>query len=244
VSLASTATYILFAVGETDAGERALRSGMAVGELGGLHDLQEAEIAWYRDDFPRCRALAAPLDPDLNDGTFTASRLIRSCAIEQGDFAAALATTTAPEKVYQRSEWSTSYLNDPALPKAILLAEVGRTSEVGSLAGPARQKLQAAIDAGNDSPLMWLRLAAAQRVMGDIDAAYLTLDRAFALGLTINRKNRGNVDFVPFRNDARFAELRDRSESYLAKSRREIAAIRAGEPSLSSNELPTDSPPD
>jgi tRNA A-37 threonylcarbamoyl transferase component Bud32/Tfp pilus assembly protein PilF len=229
VYLQLMAAHTLLAIGETHAGERALRRAMAHAQSASERALQEAEIAWYRDDFARCRAIAAQLEPEQSEGFFTGSSLIRACAIEQGDFAAALSTMATTEQAYIRSEWL-RWDTDPALPKAILLAEVGRTGEVGALVQAARQTLQALIDSGNDSPWVWLRMAAAQRITGEIDAAYATLDHAITLGLRITPKTRGNVEFLPFRHDARFAALRDKSERDLAEYRRDIATIRAAEP--------------
>jgi len=66
---------------------------------------------------------------------------------------------------------------------------------------------QAAIDSNSDYPPVWLRMAAAQRLAGDVDTAYATLEHAFALGLTVNNRNRADVEFLPFRGDARFESL-------------------------------------
>jgi len=226
------AAQILLAAGETDAGERALRRAMALEPSASQRALHEAEIAWYRNDFSRCRTLAAELEPERDDGFFSASSLIRSCAIEQGDFAAALATMTATEQAYERDH-SGSNSNHPALRKAILLAEVGRGNEIGALVKTARQGLQATIDGSSDFPPVWLRMAAAQHLDGEIDAAYATLERAFALGLTVNRRNRNDPEFLPFRGEPRFEAMRAKSEAYVGEQRKLLQdALKSGEPNL------------
>jgi tRNA A-37 threonylcarbamoyl transferase component Bud32/tetratricopeptide (TPR) repeat protein len=223
------AAEVLFTVGETDAGERALRKAMAAETRPASRALHEAEIAWYRGDPARCRELAAKLEPEDGDGFFTASSLIRSCAIEQGDFVAALATMADTERAYANDVGAPNG-NHPALRRAILLASLERRGEVDALLKQARPGLQAAIDASTDYPPVWLRMAAAERLAGEIDAAYATLEHAFALGLTVNPHNRADVEFLPFRGEPRFEALRARSDALIAEERQAVQqALAAGE---------------
>jgi hypothetical protein len=67
-------------------------------------------------------------------------------------------------------------------------------------------------------------MAAAQRAAGETDAAYATLEHAFALGLTLDRRTRGEVELVPFADDARFAAMRAASEAHVADERAAIVA--------------------
>lgn len=214
---------VLFTVGENEAGERAMRVAITQQPEPAVRTLKEAEIALYRRDSVRCRKLAANIEPDTFDGYFTAAGIIRTCAAQQGDFAAALATIAATKRAYAKESGSANG-NNPALPKAILLAQLHRYDKVSSLLKEARQGLQASIDSNNEYPRVWLRMAAAQRVGGEVDAAYATLEHAFALGLTVNNRNRSDLEFLPFLGDARFASLRGKSETYVAMQRRKVAA--------------------
>jgi tetratricopeptide (TPR) repeat protein len=226
------AAEVLFAVGETDAGERALRRAMRVETEPEIRTLQEAEIAWYRGDYTRCRGIADKLQPEQDDGFYTSSGLVRSCAIEQGDLAAALATMANTERAYARDVGAPNG-NHPALRKAILLAALGRRDEIDTLLKQARPGIQAAIDASSDFPPIWLRMAAAQRLAGETDAAYATLEHAFALGLTVNPRNRADIEFLPFRGEARFEALRAQSDALLAGERKALQqALASGEPDV------------
>ena len=187
-----------------------------------LRRLREAKIALYRRDFAHCRELAGSIDPETWDGYFMASSMVRICAVEQGDFAAALATMDATKRAYALESPNG---NNPALREAILLARLNRNEKVPTLLKEARQSLQAAIDSNNESPTVWLRMAAAQRLGGEVDAAYATLEHAFALGLTVNNRNRSDLEFLPFQGDPRFAVLRTKSEAYVAAQRKKIAAL-------------------
>lgn len=216
---------ILFTVGADDAGERAMKKVIAADPRPSFRTLRDAEIAWYRGDYRTCRERAAriePQAPELYDGYFTPTGLVRACAIEQGDFAAALATMEVSKRGQSGNTGASSAGISEALREAILLAQLNRNADVPALLAQARQSLQAAIDASSDYPPVWLRMAAAQRVAGEIDASYATLEHAIAIGLTINHRNRGDVEFLPFRDDARFATLRVQSESHLAEQRRAI----------------------
>jgi Tfp pilus assembly protein PilF len=220
------AAHVLLDVGETDAGERALRVANGKEPKAALRALTEAEIAWYRDDYATCRERAGRIEPgipELYDGFFTPTGLIRACAIEQGDFAAALATMEMSKRAYAGNNGAASAGVSPALREAILLTQLKRTDTVPALLGQARQSLQAAIDGSSDYPPVWLRMAAAQRLGGEVDAAYTTLEHAFALGLTVNNRNRSDVEFLPFQGDARFESLRARSEDYVAGQREKVA---------------------
>lgn len=217
------ATHVLFAVGENDAGERGMRALIATQSDGDLRTLQEAEIASYRGDAARCRQLARRIDPETTDGYFTASGLLRTCAAREGDYPAALATLDATKRAYANGR---GYANsdDPALSEAILRVQLNRSEDVAAMLSQARQGLQAAIDASSESPKVWLRMAAAQRLGGEVDAAYASLERAFASGLTVNNRNRWDLEFLPFAADARFETLRARSEAEVAAQRKLVAA--------------------
>jgi hypothetical protein len=83
-------------------------------------------------------------------------------------------------------------------------------------------------------------MAGAQRLGGEIDAAYATLQHAFALGLAIYYRNRSDVEFLPFLGGARFQALRAKSEADVAEQRRQIAqsaGIRRGRASEVSGEV-------
>ncbi len=63
-----------------------------------------------------------------------------------------------------------------------------------------------------------------QRLGGEVGAAYFTQEHAFAPGLTVNNRNRSDLEFLPFQGDVRFAVLREKSEAYVAAQRKKIAA--------------------
>lgn len=215
--------HLLLTVGEADAGEHAMRRVIAREPDFRLRRMREAEIALYRSDAPRCRALAGTIEPDTSDGLFSAAGIMRACAVQQGDFLAALATIPATSAAYAK-EAGSPIGNPPALQEAILQAQLSRPARAAPLLQQARPALQAAVDSANEYPRVWLRLAAAQRLAGETDAAYATLAHAFDLGLTVNHRNRSDLEFLPFRDDARFAPLRARSEAYVAAQRRKLAA--------------------
>jgi hypothetical protein len=215
--------HLLFDIGESDAGERALRALSDQQPESALRPLREAEIAFYRRDLARCRELAGRIAPDVLDGFFVASHLIRNCSMQQGDAAAALATIDFDKRAYASRSGSPNG-NNPALYEAILLAQLNRWDTIPALLKESRQSLQAAIDGNSEYPPVWLRMAAAQRLAGEVDAAYVSLEHAFALGLTVNNRNRSNVEFLPFRGDARFESLRAKSEAYVAEQREKVAA--------------------
>jgi tRNA A-37 threonylcarbamoyl transferase component Bud32 len=220
---------LLLMIGELDAGERAMRIMIEREPEANLRGLFEAEIALVRGDSAHCREVASRLEPDFFDGFYTSSGLVRSCAIQQGDFEGALATMAATMNNYAKSN-GTKTGNNPALRKAILLAQVNRRDEIPALLKDARQSMQAAIDSGNEYPGTWLRMAGAQRLAGEIDAAYATLEHAFALGLTVNYRNRSDVEFLPFLGDERFQAMHAKSEAYVAEQRRQIAQLLAADP--------------
>ena len=219
---------VLFTVGENAAGERAMRIAMALEADPMLGKLRQAEIALYRRDAALCRALASSIDPETYDGYFVASSIVRVCATELGDFSAALATMDATKRAYA-SAHDAPNSDSPALREAILLARLNQNQKVAALLKDARQGLQAAIDSNNEFPTVWLRMAAAQRLAGEVDAAYATLEHAFALGLTVNNRNRSDLEFLPFQGDSRFMVLRAKSEAYVATQREKIAALLPAE---------------
>ncbi|MEO8809795.1 MAG: serine/threonine-protein kinase [Rhodanobacter sp.] len=216
--------HLLFTVGEIPAGERSMRIALQRESKSELRTMKEAEIALYRRESARCRALAASIDPETADGFFSAAGIIRTCAVQQGDFEGALETLAATKRAYSQ-ELAASNSNNPALREAILLDRLHRLRRPSALLKEARQGLQAAVDSNNEYPTVWLRMAAAQRVSGEIDAAYATLEHAFALGLTVNNRNRSDLEFLPFQGDARFAALRRKSEANVARQREKIAAF-------------------
>ncbi|MEO7199264.1 MAG: hypothetical protein ABIY56_03510 [Dokdonella sp.] len=63
-----------------------------------------------------------------------------------------------------------------------------------------------------------------QRFGGKVEAAYTT-EHAFALGLTVNHLNRGELEFLPFQANPRFAVLRTKSEAYVAAQHKKVAAL-------------------
>jgi tetratricopeptide (TPR) repeat protein len=215
-----TAAHILFTVGAPDAGERILRVGMTQDARARDVALREAEIAQYRRDYARCHTLAAALDPQTSDNRISANTLVRQCAAQQGDFAAALATIPAFRR--DDADSGSPSHNPPAVAEAILLAQMRQGERLPAVLAEARQTLQAAVDSGNEMPKTWLRLAAVQRLSGETDAAYATLERAFAFGMTWNERTRAMLEFLPFANDARFAPLREKSEKYVAAQREAI----------------------
>lgn len=216
--------HLLFTVGENQAGEHWMRLAIAQEPDPQLRMMKEAEIALYRRDSVRCRKLASKVASETGDGIFNASGIIRTCAIQQGDLAGALATIEGSKRAYAKQGGPVNG-NNPALREAILLAQLHQPEKTAALLKEARQGLQAAVDSNSEYPVVWLRLAAAQRVAGEIDAAYTSLERSFALGLTVNNRNRSDLEFLPFLGDARFAALRANSESYVAAQREQIASL-------------------
>jgi hypothetical protein len=83
-------------------------------------------------------------------------------------------------------------------------------------------------------------MASALRLDGDADAAYRMLDTAFEHGLTIDARNDGDFEFLPFEGDARLAELRKTSLAKVAAMReRVIATLQAPDaPSAPSEAAP------
>lgn len=177
----------------------------------------------YRHDAARCHALAGAIDPATSDSYFNAARLVVTCAVKQGDSVAALAMLDDRKRAYATDPDFPS-VSDPALNEAILLAQLNRYEEVPGLLKGARRSLQTAIDSGNEFPEVWLRMASAQRLAGETDAAYATLEHAFSLGLTVNNRNHWDLEFVPFEHDARFQSLRAKSVAYVVEQREKIAA--------------------
>ena len=64
-----------------------------------------------------------------------------------------------------------------------------------------------------------------RRVDGEVDAACITLEHAFALGLTLNHHGRSNPEFPTLQGDWRFAVPRAKSEICMATQREEIATL-------------------
>ncbi|MBS0569122.1 MAG: serine/threonine protein kinase [Proteobacteria bacterium] len=217
----ATPAHALLAVGMEAAGASALRTAWSGNGNPQKMTLREAELALYRGDAELCSRLATGIDPAIRDGFFAASTLARTCATQTGDIATALATIEATRRSYA-SDRGASNGNPPALHEAILLAQLGRNERLPALLAEARPGLQAAIDAGSEYPPVQLRMAALQRLADEIDPAYATLERAFALGLTVNYRTRWNLEFLPFKDDARFAALRARSEAAVADQARLI----------------------
>lgn len=216
----------LFAVGATGAGERWMHAAIALEPHAGKRQLMQAEIAAYRGDHPRCRALTAKLDPDLVSGGFgSAADIARTCAEHAHDWRGALALLQHAKQQYARG---TADLGNagPMLEEAVLLHQLGRPADAEPMLDVAQRAAQAAIDGGREYPKIWLRMATAKRLRGDLDGAYRALDHAFANGLTINHRNADDFEFLPFKADARFAALRATSVASVAamRSRLEPAA--------------------
>ena len=215
--------HLLLTVGESDAGERLMRMAMARQPSALVRTMLEAEIAWYRQDAAKCRELVAGVPAENGGWYFSAPGLLQDCAARQGDFAAALASVIAERQKYADTPESSS-ANNPMVREAIVLAQLGREAELQPLLAGARQSLQAALDGGNEHPRVWLRMAAVQRLAGETVAAYATLERAFALGLTVNNGNRDALEFLPFQRDVRFQAMRADSEAQVAQQRAKIAS--------------------
>ncbi len=212
----------LFALGATDAGEHWMRIAIARESHAGKRSLMEAEIASYRGDYARCRTLAAALDPDLVSGSFgSAGEIERTCAERVYDWPAALASLEHEKQHYEKGTGDLGNAG-PALEEAVVLSKLGRDAEAAPLLAKARRSAQAAIDGDREDPGIFLGMASALRLGGDTDAAYRMLDRAFAHGLTINASNDGAIEFVPFQDDSRFAELRKASQAKVAIMRERV----------------------
>jgi tetratricopeptide (TPR) repeat protein len=213
--------HILFSVGENDAAERTMRPAITGEPDSQRRTLFEADIALYRGDFTRCRKLAGSIEPGTGDSVQVAAFLVLNCAVQQGDFAGAFAALAPIKSMYARGR-SNNNVGNPVLEEAILLEQVHQYERIPDLVREARQGLQAVIDAENDSPRTWLRMAAAQRLSGEKDAALATLEHAFTLGLNFDSRTRFFLEFLPFIDDPRFAELRDKSQANIARQRERI----------------------
>jgi serine/threonine protein kinase len=228
LTLAAQSAY---AVGETDTGERMLRDLAEHEPDLAQRTLREAELAFYRGDYARCREHTAALDENTADGFFDSANLERSCAIEEHDLPAALASMQKTKRLFYEKNGGRNAPNGnpPELREAILLVELGRRDEVPALIRNARLSLQAALDSGGDFRQGWLRMASLQRLAGEVDAAYATLEHAFAAGYTINVLTRDDIELMPFRNDVRFAAFRAKCDAYIADERRKLRDISAAE---------------
>ena len=226
------AAQTLLTLGATEAGERWMHEAIAREPDAGKRKLMEAEVALYRGDYANCRALAGALDPELTSGGFySAGELDRRCAERQRDWRAALALLAYDKRRFASGQGDLGNAG-PALEEAIVLEQLGRHAGVAAALPAARQSAQAGIDSGREYPKIWLRMAAVMRLEGDTDGAYRMLDAAFAHGLTINARNDGDFEFLPFKGDARFATLRAASLARVAAMRTRIA-----------RELEDDAPP-
>jgi tetratricopeptide (TPR) repeat protein len=201
------AAQTLLTLGSTDAGAAWMRKAIARESDAGKRQLMEAEVTLYRGDYRRCRALAGTLDPELTSGGFySAGELARRCAERQHDWAAALRLLAFEKGRFAAARADLGNAG-PALEEAILLEQLGRHAEAATALAAARRSAQAGIDSGREYPKIWLRMAAVLRLQGDIEGAYRMLDAAFAHGLTVNARDRHDFEFLPFRDDARFAAL-------------------------------------
>lgn len=216
---------ILFTLGATDAGERLMRRALAFETRTDKRDREaEAEIALFRGDYQRCRALAEPLDPLLvSSGFYSADEVATECAVRQGDYAGAL-KNLMPEIQRNAHGMADAGSGGPMLERAILLRLLGREEEAAPVLEAARQAAQAAIDGGSEYWKNWRRLAAVQRLRGEVEAAYRSLDAAFAHGMRINPRNDGDLAFLPFKDDARFAQLRNEQAAELSAMRERVLA--------------------
>lgn len=214
----------LFALGATDQGEVLMHNMIAVLRRPEKRSAAEAEIALYRGDYARCRELAAKLDPfQSSGGTITAGSLGRACAMHQGDYVGTLALLE-PE-LGRKKAGKGDLVNMPELEQAILLSQLNRRDQAKPLLVDARRQIQAMIDSGSENWKNWQRLAAVQRLSGNVDEAYHTLDAAFAHGMTINARTTADIEFLPFKDDARFAELRQEQAAKLAAMRKHVLAL-------------------
>ena len=227
--LAYLAAEVLFTLGAADAGEHWMRISITREPHAGKRSLMEAEIASHRGDYARCRTLAAALDPDLVSGGFgSAGEIERNCAEHVHDWPAALASLEH-EKLHYANGTGDLGNSGPALEEAVLLVQLGRDAEVAPVLAKARRSAQAAIDGDREDPATFLSMASALRLGGDTDAAYRMLDRAFAHGMTINAANDGDIEFVPFQNDAHFAKLRKASLTKVAEMRERVEKTLSAE---------------
>jgi tetratricopeptide (TPR) repeat protein len=219
------AAQVLFAAGATDDGERQMRHAIAAIQRDKQKEA-EAEIALFRGDYARCRELTVGLDPFLKSGgSFSVSSVARACAVRQRDYVGALALL---QPDLERSAGGKGDLlgnANPVLEQAILLGLLEQHSEARPLLELARHTAQVAIDSGNENWKNWLRVAAVERSSGKDEDAYRALDEAFAHGMTINARTDGDLEFLPFRDDARFAQLRDGSRAKVAAMRDRIAKM-------------------
>lgn len=221
---------VLYTLGATDAGDQMMRSGLALEPRAEKRNEAEAEMALYRGDFARCRQLAEPLDPlTISGGFYSAGEVAMECAVPQGDYAGAL-RDLAPAIALHAQGKADRGNSGPMIEEAILLRLLGRGNEAAPLLEQARQAAQAGIDDGSEFWKNWRRLAAVQRVEGDVDGAYRTLDVAFAHGMRISARTAGDLQFLPFRDDARFAELRKSQAAELAVMRERALAMMASPP--------------
>jgi tetratricopeptide (TPR) repeat protein len=218
----------LFALGATDAGEHWLQTAIAREPVAEKRGVMNAEIAMYRGDYARCRALAATLDPATLSGYYSANLLGKTCAERQHDWAAALALVEH-DKQPSAAGIDNPGSTPPALEEAVLLDQLGRRDEALGTLAAARRAAQAAIDSGREHPKTFLRMATVLRLDGDIDAAYRMLDSAFEHGLTINARSDNDFEFLPFQNDARFAELRKTSLAKVAAMRERLEKTLSAE---------------
>ncbi|HKE49088.1 MAG TPA: protein kinase [Rhodanobacteraceae bacterium] len=228
-----------YAVGETDAGERMMRDLIDRDPDTSQRTVREAEIAFYRGDYARCRELVQTLDEDRSDAYFSSANLERICAIEQHDLPAALAAMEKTKRLFYRDGGRNAPNgNPPELREAILLTELGRGDGVPALIEKARTSLQAKIDSGDEYAPVWLRMASLQRLAGETDAAYATLEHAFAVGYTINFRTRKDIELMPFRGDARFAQFVARSDEHLADERGKFEEMFAAEARDAASNVP------
>ena len=216
------AAQVLFAAGSVDAGERQMRQAIARIQPEKQREA-EAEIALFRGDYARCRELTNGLDPFLKSGgSFSASVVARACAVRQRDYVGALALLQPDLERSSSGKGDLLGNANPVLEQAILLGLLEQHKEARPLLESARHTAQVAIDSGNENWKNWLRVAAVERSSGKEEEAYRALGEAFAHGMTINARTDGDLEFLPFRDDVRFAQLRDNSRAKVAAMRERI----------------------